>query len=120
MKKNIQWIKYVTGFVLSILFTLAAYVVVEIHVGSEHSIISHEVLIPAILGLAFVQFIIQLVFFLHLGEESGPRWKLAVFLSTFALVLVVVVGSLWIMNHLNNNMTPVQIDQYLQNAQGGF
>jgi cytochrome o ubiquinol oxidase operon protein cyoD len=112
---------YSIGFLFSLLLTLAAYIVVQVHVSSAHSIISHEFLISTILVLAFIQLGVQLFFFLHLDfGNSGNRWKLGIFISTFALVLLVVVGSLWIMDHLNYNMTPAQIDQYMQDQQGGF
>lgn len=108
------------GFISSIVLTLAAYTLVDIHINSLHETISHEVLIPTIMVLAFVQLLIQLIYFLHLNRESGPRWNLFVFLSTAALLVVVIGGSLWIMNHLNYHMTPVQMNQYMQDHQGGF
>lgn len=112
---------YVIGFSLSIVLTLAAYFLVQAHVNAAHAFISHEVLIPAILVLAMAQLIVQLLFFLHLGASgTASRWKLGAFVLTVVLVLIVVVGSIWIMNHLNYNMTPSQIDQYLQQQQGGF
>ncbi len=113
--------KLLIGFALSILLTFTAYVVVFIHVNAAHEAISHEVLIPTILALAMAQLVVQLFFFLHLGFGTrGERWKLGIFISTFALVLIVVVGSIWIMNHLNYNMTPSQVNQYMQDQQGGF
>lgn len=111
---------YITGFVLSVILTLAAYFVVQIHVNSEHSIISHAILIPTILALAVVQLVIQLIFFLHLGSRSGGRTQLAIFIATIMLVLLIVIGSIWIMDHLNYNMTPDQVNQYMQDQQGGF
>ena len=111
---------YVAGFILSLFLTLAAYILASMHISSDHSIISHEILIPAVLGLAFVQLVVQLFFFLHLGGRSGSRWKLGMFIATFSFVLIVVGGSIWIMNHLNYNMTPAQIDQYMQDQQGAF
>lgn len=92
---------YIVGFVLSLLFTFIPYYLVTNHVMSGTS------LLVAILGIAVVQMIIQIVFFLHLGREKGPRWQLVFFVSTVGIILVVVVGSLWIMNHLHYNMTPV-------------
>ena len=102
---------YITGFVSSILLTLAAYFAVQTYPGS--------MLIPLILVLAVVQLVVQLICFLHLGS-GGERWKLGVFISTVALVLIVVVGSIWIMDHLNYNMTPMQVNEYMQDQQGGF
>lgn len=111
---------YVTGFVFSVALTLAAYYVVWIHVNSGHEAISHTVLVALILSLAIVQLAVQALTFLHIGSESGPRWKLGAFLSTLGLILVIVCASIWIMYHLNYNMTPTQVDQYMQTQQGGF
>lgn len=92
---------YVVGFILSLVFTFIPYylVVEKVFAGSA--------LLVTIFGFAILQMIIQIVFFLHLGREKGPRWQLAFFVSTVGIILVVVAGSLWIMNHLHYNMTPV-------------
>lgn len=60
--------------------------------------------VAVIITLALVQLIVQMVFFLHIGQEERPRWKLWAFISMFAVLMIVVVGSLWIMNNLNYNM----------------
>jgi len=106
---------YIIGFATSVVLTLAAFFVV-VRPGFFH--LESGTTLAVILTLAIVQLIVQLLFFLHLGDESGPRWKLAVFVSTIILVLIVVVGSLWIMNHLNYNTTPAQVNQYIQDQQG--
>lgn len=91
---------YIAGFVLSVVFTLLAYFAVVNHVASGATVIT------IIIGLAVVQLIVQLLFFLHIGQESKPRWNLTFFLSTASIVFLIVVASLWIMNHLNYNMMP--------------
>lgn len=103
---------YVTGFVLSVSLTLIAYVAVT------GSIFNRRQLIALISCLAFVQFVVQLVFFLHLGRETKPRWKLFVFLFMVLIVGIIVVGSLWIMNNLNYRMTPEEMTQYLESQEG--
>ena len=108
---------YVIGFVSSVVLTLLAYFLVDLHVRSSHEWISHPVLIFVIIGLALVQLLIQLIFFLHLGQESKPRWNLFVFLSTFSIILILVVGSLWIMNHLNYNMMSADVNTYMLNQE---
>ena len=108
---------YVTGFVLSISLTLAAYVLVVNHAYSKWTIAL------AIAALAAVQFIVQLLFFLHLGRESRPRWRLLVFSFMLVVVGILVIGSLWIMYSLNYNhlvMTPRQINTYMQDQDGGI
>ncbi len=114
MKEN-NLTSYIIGFLSSIVLTLAAFLVVTRPglFGMDNA----EIL-ATILALAVLQLIIQMLFFLHLGSETGSRWKLAVFFTTIVLVLIVVVGSLWIMEHLNYNMTPAQMNQYMQDQQG--
>lgn len=102
--------KYIVGFVLSLIVTLAAYIMVV------ESFVSGFALIVLLCALAVVQMIVQLVYFLHLGEEVGPRYKLASFLLMAGLLLIIVVGSLWIMQHLNYNMmnmTPDEKSEYM-------
>jgi cytochrome o ubiquinol oxidase operon protein cyoD len=105
---------YLSGFVLSIVFTLTAY---ELVVQRKFSV---DIIIAAIVGLALFQFLIQLLFFLHLGRERKPRWKLFVLFFMIMVVLILVFGSIWIMNNLNYRMTPQQQNQYMNNQGGGF
>ncbi len=105
---------YISGFVLSIFLTLMAY---DLVVQRKFSV---DTIIAAIVGLALIQFLIQLVFFLHLGRETKPRWKLFVLLFMIMVVLILVFGSIWIMNNLNYRMTPQQQNQYMNNQGGGF
>lgn len=104
---------YTTGFVLSILFTLAAYVLVSRHMLNGWSIVI------AILSLGVVQLLVQLLFFLHLSRESKPRWNLTVFVFMLGVLLIIVVGSLWIMHNLNYHMmSPHDTDTYIQKEEG--
>jgi cytochrome o ubiquinol oxidase operon protein cyoD len=105
---------YLVGFLWSLVLTFAAYDLVI------HHTLSATPLVAAIIGLALVQFVIQLVFFLHLGRETKPRWKLFVFFFMIMVVLILVLGSLWIMHNLNYRMTPQQVNSYMNNQGGGF
>lgn len=112
---------YAVGFVLSALLTSAAFLIAWIHVSSGHAAISHGMLVSILLILAGAQLFVQLIFFMHLADESGPRWKLAAFISTVLIVCIIVIGSLWIMDHLNYNMmaSPSEMNSYIQ-SQDGF
>lgn len=103
---------YTLGFVLSVILTLAAYLAVV------HTIFSPTLLLATILVLAVAQLFVQLFFFLHLGDEKGPRWNLLFFISTAAVILLVVIASLWIMHHLNYNMMPHEMGEYLIQDEG--
>jgi cytochrome o ubiquinol oxidase operon protein cyoD len=103
---------YVTGYVLSLYLTIMAYFLVS------QRIFSRQTLILAAVGLALTQFVVQLIFFLHLGTETRPRWKLIVFMFMITIVMILVFGSLWIMSNLNYRMTPQQINTYMKNQDG--
>ena len=105
---------YVVGFAASLVFTLGAYLSVV------HHALNRRNLIILITTLALAQFITQLVFFLHLLQERGPRWKLLVFFSMIIVVGILVAGSLWIMNNLNYHMSLQQMYQYLNNQGDGI
>jgi cytochrome o ubiquinol oxidase operon protein cyoD len=60
--------------------------------------------VALILVLAILQAIVQSVCFLNILSEEGPRWNLVVFVSTLSIVLIIVIFSIWIMDHLNYNM----------------
>jgi cytochrome o ubiquinol oxidase operon protein cyoD len=102
---------YVVGFVTSLVLTLGAYFLVT------QQALSRRLLIGAVATLALAQAFVQLFFFLHLGRETKPRWKLVVLLFMLMVVAILVFGSLWIMYNLNYHMTPQQIYKYL-NGQG--
>ena len=99
---------YIVGFILSIILTLAVYFLV-----SEH-VLSGKWLNYTIATLSSIQVLIQLTFFLHLGNESKPYWNSVSFLFTLAVVLTVVFGSLWIMEHLDYNMMSMPEQQMQQ------
>jgi len=114
-------LSYVIGFVLSILLTLVAYVVVYLHTHTSHEEFSHLFLRIVIAVTAVIQLFVQLIFFLHMGRESKPRWNLMMLLFAVMVVFIVVAGSLWIMNNLNYNMnhlSPSQMNLYMHNNEG--
>ena len=106
---------YVIGFILSITLTLLAYWAVV--GGAYHA----GFVIAIVVGLAILQLFVQLFFFLHLGEEMKPRWRLVILSFGVLVVCIVVFGSLWIMDNLNYNMmhSPERMEQYME-RQGGF
>jgi len=91
---------YVVGFVLSVICTLIPYYLVV------NNILSGTTLQVCILAFAFVQMFIQITFFLHIGRGPKPRWNLVFFAGTFGIILMVVFGSIIIINNLHYNMSP--------------
>lgn len=91
---------YIIGFFLSLILTILSFSLVVTQALSGHH------LIYAILGLGILQAIVQLLCFLHLGQEAKPRWETLIFCFTILILLIIVIGSLWIMNDLEHRMMP--------------
>ncbi len=90
---------YILGLVISVVLTLLAYVLVTFHVSG-----SFLVMLSLLLFLAILQLIAQLIFFLHVGQESTPKLNVIFFVTTFVVILAVVVSSIWIIVNLNYRM----------------
>lgn len=106
---------YTVGFVLSVLLTIIPYAL-AVNRSMEGLLLS-----IVILAFAVAQLIVQLVFFLHLGRRDS-KWNLVVFLFMILVVLIVGIGSLWIMNNLSyQTMTSGQQDELMNlKKQQGF
>ena len=88
----------VTGFILSLFLTFAGYFF------ATQRPFSPLILTVLILGLAFLQALSQILYFFQVSAEASPRWGLITLLFTVLVLLIVVLGSLWIMANLNYNM----------------
>lgn len=103
---------YVIGFVLSLIFTAIPYWLVV------NEVISGFTLLATILGIAVIQMVIQIVFFLHFGRGPKPFYNEIFFVSTVGIIFIVVGGSMWIMHHLNYNMIPEDMSTKLIEKEG--
>ncbi len=110
--------RYTFGFFASLLLTIASYMVAQIG-SSEGSLYT---VVGVLLLLAGTQLVIQLICFLHLKYQKIAYSKLNVFVFTFIMMLIVVIGSMWVMKNLDYNMMmPVdEIEPYMleQNGKG--
>lgn len=89
---------YITGLILCILLTLAAFALVQKHLFTNRNIYISLAI------LAVVQLWVQVACFLRLNASREGRWNLMPFLLVIVLVGILVVGSLWIMYNCNYNM----------------
>ncbi|WP_241579624.1 cytochrome o ubiquinol oxidase subunit IV [Rosenbergiella nectarea] len=91
---------YMIGFILSIILTgIPFWMVMD---GSS----AHSTTLAVVVICAVVQVIVHLVYFLHLDSKSEDGWNLVAIVFSAIIILIVVVGSLWIMWNLNYNMMP--------------
>ncbi len=93
---------YVVGFVLSVILTAIPFWLVMGGVIADSGVTA-----LVILGLAAVQIVVQMVYFLHMNARSEGGWNLLALIFTLVLVVIVLAGSLWVMHHLNVNMMPM-------------
>lgn len=84
---------YLTGFLLSIILTIIPLVVVL------NDLLEGTGAIIVMLGSAVLQFVVQLLFFMHLREEGKPRYNLMALILGLIILLTIVAGSIWIMTY---------------------
>lgn len=111
-------ISYSVGFLSSIFLTVGAYALAVN--DSLRTTLSPALFAVVLSILASIQLIVQLIFFLHLGDEARPRWKLMSFLFAFTVLFIIVIGSLWIMFDLNSRMmmSPTDMIKYMNRQTG--
>ncbi len=106
---------YVWGFTLSIIITLISFGLAYLHVRYDHTAIPHQTLFIIIPLLALIQLTVQSIFFLHISLKPDARVNLVSYGFIVFMVLFLGIGSIWVLNSLNNNMSPEQMGAYLHN-----
>lgn len=101
---------YLVGFLLSVLLTAIPFWLVMGNVMA-----SPKVTAFVVLGFAAVQMVVHMVYFLHLNAKVEGGWSLLALIFTAALVIIMLAGSIWVMYHLNTNMTPTPDPQTMRN-----
>ena len=102
-----HWVRNANlGLGFSVVLTVAAFLL-----AGSNAIYGPAVPV-ALIVLAIAQMGVHLVFFLHI--TTGPDNTNNVLALAFGVLVVflIVVGSIWIMDHLNQNMMPM--DQQMQ------
>ena len=91
---------YVIGFVLAVILTVIPFKIVM------DGTMERGTMLWIILGMAAVQIVVHLKYFLHLDGSNGQRWNVMALLFTVLILFIVLAGSLWIMHNMNANMMP--------------
>jgi cytochrome o ubiquinol oxidase operon protein cyoD len=89
---------YLIGLIASLLLTAISFLLVITKA------VTGKILVYSIVSLALIQAIFQLIFFLHVGQEAKPRWETLVFFFMILVLLIVALGSLWIMHDLDERV----------------
>jgi cytochrome o ubiquinol oxidase operon protein cyoD len=97
---------YCIGFALAILMTATSFFIAGTDLVWQPSI-------PvALVVLAIAQMGVHLVFFIHITTDPDNTNNILALAFGLLIVFLVVAGSLWIMDHMNQNMLPM--DQIMQ------
>jgi cytochrome o ubiquinol oxidase operon protein cyoD len=97
---------YLIGLGLATLITVVAFFV------SRTSLVWQPSIPIALMVLAIAQMGVHLVFFLHITTGAESFNNVLALAFGVLIVFLLIVGSLWIMTHLNHNM--VSMEQMLQ------
>jgi cytochrome o ubiquinol oxidase operon protein cyoD len=92
---------YLIGFGLAAVLTAIPFWLVMTHA------ISGPQAVFAVMGLAAVQVVVHMVYFLHMNSRSEGGWTMLALLFTVLIVGIVLSGSVWVMHHLDTNMMPM-------------
>jgi cytochrome o ubiquinol oxidase operon protein cyoD len=92
---------YATGFVLAVILTAIPFWLVMGKVFTNSSTAGF-----VLLGLAAVQVVVHMVYFLHMNGKVEGGWSMLAMLFTVMVVVIMMAGSLWVMYHMNHNMMP--------------
>jgi len=90
--------EYAVGLILSVVLTVIPFGIVMM------GLMSGTAAVVLILLCAVAQVMVQLVFFLHMNASSEQLWNTSSAIFTVVLVAILIIGSIWIMAHLNHNM----------------
>ncbi|MDA8352491.1 MAG: cytochrome C oxidase subunit IV family protein [Firmicutes bacterium] len=89
--RSFPW-SYVIGYILSLLLTGAA---LQLALTAPWA---RWVVVTGILLLAVLQVLVQLFFFMHLSDKSGPSYIGVSMSYAFFFAIAVVAGSIWVMS----------------------
>lgn len=93
---------YLIGFFLSVALTIVPFWLVM------GDVLANRILtILLIMGFGVVQIFVHMIYFLHLNSRSEGGWNLMALAFTLVLVVIVLMGSSWIMYSANKNMMPM-------------
>ncbi|WP_341871959.1 cytochrome o ubiquinol oxidase subunit IV [Bartonella tribocorum] len=92
---------YLIGFILAVFFTLGSFIPVMYGMMESWAISTKVVYL---IGMALIQIIVQIVFFLHLNSGPDAKWNLSALWFAAICVFIIVGGTWWAISHLNYNM----------------
>ncbi|HYD44402.1 MAG TPA: cytochrome o ubiquinol oxidase subunit IV [Phenylobacterium sp.] len=92
---------YLIGFLLSVVLTAVPFWL------AMTGVLEAQATAVIVTLLALAQIVVHTIFFLHVNTKAEGGWTLLALVFTTIIVVIVILGSLWIMYHLHGNMMPM-------------
>lgn len=102
---------YTIGFVLAVILTAIPFWLVMGNVIKSSSTAG-----LVLLGIAAVQIVVHMIYFLHMNSKVEQGWSLLAMVFTLMLVVIMLSGSIWVMYHMNHNMMPGMMTEMIHKA----
>ena len=99
---------YAIGFILSVILTAIPFWLVM-----TKAITNSGTMGLVLLAFAAVQVVVHMVYFLHMNTKSEGGWNMMALIFTIMIVGIAMAGSLWVMYHMNHNMMPDLMPEYM-------
>ena len=99
---------YAIGFILSVILTAIPFWLVMTKVITDSGTMG-----LVLLAFAAVQVVVHMVYFLHMNTKSEGGWNMMALIFTIMIVGIAMAGSLWVMYHMNHNMMPDLMPEYM-------
>lgn len=96
---------YIIGFLASVVLTVIPFWLVMADVTGNSLVTA-----LLIMELGVAQILVHMYYFLHMNSSSQNGWTLMALIFTVVLVLITLIGSMWVMHHLNTLMMPMSAD----------
>ena len=93
---------YQIGLGLAVLATIVSFYI------SGTTLVWQPSIPAALIVLAIAQMGVHIVFFLHITTRPDSMNNVMALTFGVFIIFVLIVGSVWIMTHLNNNMVPME------------
>ncbi|WP_312304893.1 cytochrome o ubiquinol oxidase subunit IV [Diaphorobacter nitroreducens] len=104
---------YVKGFLLAVILTVIPFWLVMADV------IQNRTTAVLVLGIfAMVQVVVHMVYFLHMNGKIQGGWTMLSTIFTIVFLAVTIIGTLWVMFHMNANMMPAHANPMAAQHQG--
>ena len=93
---------YITGFEQAVILTVIPFGIVM-----SGGLGNRDLTIAVVLGMAAVQIVVHMIYFLHMKSSAEEGWTMISLLFTVVILVIMLSGSVWVMYHMNTNMMPM-------------